>query len=249
MTVTATSFWHQAVLNAIGPLITAVFGLLLVGLAVNFITRAVQDRRTAIQIKYRLISEITVTASTLYHHTIQYYQSRDGAADSTRDKTAADDEYKKMREKLLDQYPTTRAQAEVLQARLTAYFEEPRVAVAWHAVRDCLTVRYYKEMGGDKSEHWKKIKDDNSKGKRNRFHTGLSPTDLNDRDTVNDAYKLHLKTTAQLIFVCPLRPRRNSRRAKRAIERVLVEVKDLYDYHEPAEPKRDPPPGVTKQAL
>lgn len=43
MFVAATSFLYQASLNAIGPLVTAVVGLLLVGLVVNFITR---QRRT-----------------------------------------------------------------------------------------------------------------------------------------------------------------------------------------------------------
>lgn len=235
MTVAATSFWYQAALNAIGPLITAVVGLLLVGLAVNFVTRAVQDRRAANELKYGLISEITETASTLYHHIIQYNRAQTGAADSARDKAEADDECKRMRQKLLDQYPTTRAKAEVLQARLTAYFEEPRVAVAWHAVRDCLTVRYYHEISGDKAEHWDKIRDENSKGWRDRFHTGLLAKDLKNPDNVNDAYKLHLKTTAQLVFVCPLRPRRNSRRAKRAIDRALEDAKEHFDYHEPTE--------------
>jgi hypothetical protein len=232
MTLTAVSFWQQATLNAIGPLTTAVVGLLLVGLAINFVTRAVQDRRAANELKYGLISEITETASTLYHHIVQYDRAKIDPAD---------EEYKRLRKKLLDQYPTSRAQAEVLQARLTVYFEDPRVAVAWHAVRDCLTVRYYHEVSGAETEHWDQISDENRKGYKKGYHTGLSPDDLTNPDKVKNAYKCHLKTTAKLIFACPLRPRRNSPRASRAIERALEQAqKENFDYNEPVERQSAP---------
>ena len=145
----------------------------------------------------------------------------------------------------LGQYPVTRAQAEVLQARLTAYFEEPRVAVAWHAVRDRLTVRYYYEVSGHESPHGNNIRDENCKGSNSRFHTGLSTEELNDPNKVSNAYKFHLKTTAQLIFICPLRPRRNSSRAKRAVDRgFLEETKEQFDYREPAGRKALVPPEL-----
>ena len=68
MIVTATPFWDQVALSAIPPLVTAVFGLLLVGLAVNYLTRVLQDRRTASQLKYDLVSQMTEVASTILHY-------------------------------------------------------------------------------------------------------------------------------------------------------------------------------------
>jgi len=240
MTLTATSFWYQAALNAIGPLITAVVGLLLAGLAVNFVTRGVQDRRAAKELKYGLISEITETASFLYHHIVQYNRARTDPVDSACDKAAADEECKILRKELLFQYVTTRAQAESLEARLTAYFEEPHLPVAWHAVRDCLTVLYYHEVSRDRPELPTKIKSKNSKGQE-QYHTGLEPGDLDDPDKVINAYKCHLKTTAKLIVACPLRPRRNSRRAHRAIKRALEQAKnENFNYSERVESESGP---------
>ena len=55
----AIPFWDQVALNAVAPLVTAVFGLLLAGLVINLLTRALQDRRTANQLKYDLLGQIT----------------------------------------------------------------------------------------------------------------------------------------------------------------------------------------------
>ena len=76
MTFTATSFWYQAALNAVGPLVTAIAVTLLAGLLVNFITRASQDRRAENQLRHELISQIIETASTLYHHITLYMRAR-----------------------------------------------------------------------------------------------------------------------------------------------------------------------------
>ena len=141
MTFTATSFWYQAALNAVGPLVTAIAVTLLAGLLVNFITRASQDRRAENQLRYELISQIIETASTLYHHITLYMRARPKtdaeSVDSARDNGPDSNEPDQLRNKLREEYPVSRARAEVIQARLKIYFQEPRVEVAWHAVRDC----------------------------------------------------------------------------------------------------------------
>jgi hypothetical protein len=51
----ARSFWYQAGLNAVGPLVTAVVGSLLIGLVVAAISRAAQNRRAARALRYGLL--------------------------------------------------------------------------------------------------------------------------------------------------------------------------------------------------
>lgn len=220
MVLLTTSFWYQAALNAVAPLVTAVVGLLLVGLAINFITRGLQDRRAAKELKYTLISETTETASTLYNHITWYSQFRVGSARDVQ----GDDQEIAERLSLKNQYITGRAKAEVLEARLAAYFDEPRVAVAWHAVRDCLNVRYYQVLGIP-DEQLAQVYNENAPGWDDRYHSGLGARYLSDRSTVFKAYSCHLRTTAKLIFACPLRPRRIAGRAKRNIDDVVNQAK------------------------
>lgn len=228
MALSTTGFWDQVVINAVGPLITAIFGLLIVGLAINRYTRALQDRRIDNELKYGLISEITDTASTLYHHILMYDRARAEAGDADGSESADTEELHELRKKVLEQYPASRAKADTLEERLTAYFADPHVALAWHAARDCLTVRYHSAVRG---RNWEQLCRANSRGWDNGYHTGLSAEELTDARTVSNAYHLHLKTTARLIFVCPLRQRRASRRAKRNIDRVLKQAQDMgFDY-------------------
>jgi fluoride ion exporter CrcB/FEX len=56
---TATSFWYQAGLNAVGPFVTAIVGSLLIGILVQAITRGAQERRAARELRYALIAELT----------------------------------------------------------------------------------------------------------------------------------------------------------------------------------------------
>src|SRR5690242_7169277 len=125
MTMMATSFWYQAAINAVGPVVSAIAGVLLAGLVVNYITRAAQDRRAESQLRRELISEIIETASTLYHHITSYARAKADAADaaeSAPDTPAAGEEPGELRKKLLEQYPASRAKGEVIQARLKVYF-------------------------------------------------------------------------------------------------------------------------------
>jgi hypothetical protein len=95
-------FWDQVVLSATPPLVTAVFGLLLVGLGVDHLTRVLQDRRAAGQLKYDLISRMTEVASTILHYSGMYREART-AADSKTDQQLAE-----LRKKFLEQFAAGR---------------------------------------------------------------------------------------------------------------------------------------------
>jgi hypothetical protein len=236
MTMMATSFWYQAAINAVGPVVSAIAGVLLAGLVVNYITRAAQDRRAESQLRRELISEIIETASTLYHHITSYARAKADAADaaeSAPDTPAAGEEPGELRKKLLEQYPASRAKGEVIQARLKVYFDEPRVGVAWHAVTDCLRVLYVNATLGPGK---RREQVHHSMGWEKKFHTGLSADVLADSYKVAEAYGCHLKATAEAVFVCPMRPHRISGGANRDIERALAQPGDPdfnFDYKEP----------------
>jgi hypothetical protein len=232
----AIPFWDQVALNAVAPLVTAVFGLLLAGLVINLLTRALQDRRTANQLKYDLLSQITEVASTLFHYAGLYHRAR---AEATANPTVGtgniiknNKELDELRKEFLTQHATGRTQTDVLEARLAAYFEEPRVAIAWHAVRDCLTVRVYSAIGGPE-KLLREVVRENSKGWEGRYHTGLAENELTDSYKVWKAYDCHLKTTTKLILACPLRPHKITRRARQAIDRALDASEVLgFNYEE-----------------
>jgi hypothetical protein len=222
-------FWDQVVLSATPPLVTAVFGLLLVGLGVDYLTRVLQDRRTAGQLKYDLVSRMTEVASTILHYAGMYREART-AADSKTDQQLAE-----LRKNFLEQFAAGPAQTDVLEVLLGAYFDEPRIAVAWHAVRDCLTVRYQFAIGAPE-ELLREICHQNSKGWDGRYHTGLSAAELTDRLKVWKTYDCHLKTTVKLVLACPLRPHRITRRSSAAIDNALEIARELgFDYKEPVD--------------
>ncbi len=231
----AIPFWDQVALNAVAPLVTAVFGLLLAGLVINLLTRALQDRRTANQLKYDLLGQITEVASTLFHYAGLYHRARAEAANPTvgaGNIVKSNKELDEVRKELLARHATGRTQTDVLEARLAAYFEEPRVAIAWHAVRDCLTVRVYNAIGGPE-KLLREVVTENSTGWEGRYHTGLAESELTDSYKVWKAYDCHLKTTTKLILACPLRPHKITRRARLAIDRALDAAEALgFDYKE-----------------
>jgi hypothetical protein len=234
----AIPFWDQVALNAVSPLVTAIFGLLLAGVVVNLLTRALQDRRTSNELKYDLLSQITEVASTLFHHAGLYHRARADARNSSEGAghiVRSHEELDDLRKELLAQHAAGRTRTDILEARLGAYFDEPHVTIAWHAVRDCLTVRVYTAIGGPENL-LSEVSRENAKGWEGRFHTGLSVTELADPYKVWKAYDCHLKTTTKLIFACPLRPHRLTRRAKLEIDRTLDAAKMVgFDYEQSIE--------------
>jgi hypothetical protein len=237
MIAAGAPFWDQVALNATPPLVTAVFGLLVVGLAVNYLTRVLQDRRNASQLKYDLVSQMTEIASTILHYAGMYREAR-MAPDSTESRDGIgqpNQDLAELRSKLHELYAAGRAQTDKLEALLGAYFDEPRIAVAWHAVRDCLAVRYQFAVGG-REEYLREVSLQSSKGWDRRYHTGLSAAELADRLKVWKAYDCHLKTATKLVLACPLRPQRITRRSSAAIDSALETARELgFDYKEPVD--------------
>jgi len=226
-------FWYQAGLNAAGSLTTTVLGFLLLVVAANLVTRRFQDRRAANELKDKLIRDMTETASTLYHQIGMYLRAKSDTAYHAE--TSADDqEIRELRKAVLAQYPRSKADAEVLEARLTGYFREPRVPIAWHAVRDCLTVRYHNTLGAA-PKRWEQVCKENSIGWKGQYHSGLSASELTDQSNVSLAYKQHLENVARMVLACPVGPRRMPRKSEKAIDSILEQAQGGFKYRVPGE--------------
>jgi hypothetical protein len=179
------SFGQQFVLNAVGPLTTAVIGAAIIGGIAQWVTRRAQDRRAENDLRDALISGMTMTAGSLYMANANFFRI-DPLAPS---RAAA-------REKLDEQYASARVSGTVLEQRLRAYFDRGRTsetdttrpAVIWHSTIDLLTVLYYKAIGSDTDELYR----DNSKDYNAKFHSGLSTDELRDKGQVLKAYEERL---------------------------------------------------------
>jgi hypothetical protein len=238
-TMAGSAFWHQAGLNAVGPLVTAIVGGFIVVLAVYLITTTLQARRSATELKHQLISEMTEAASTLYQYVGAYHRALEARGLLEERSVGAelvpaqnDSELYDLRHRVLNCYPMARVKQEVLEARLRAYFFDDRVPVAWHAVRDCLLVLYNLAVGAP-VKRWDLVAVQNAKGYLERYHTSLLMDQLSDWSTVYYAYRRHLGAAANLVLACSLRGRRTFRATRKA-DRAMKAAKEAgFDYCEP----------------
>ena len=130
------SFLEEAALNAVGPLITAVLGGLIIGLFASWIARRAQERREDHHLRTDLIDQLTAAASSLYFALQQYPRSERG----TRD----DKDRRLLRDALDTQYRESRVEGTVLERRLAAYFDDFEMRCLWHTIMYVLTDRYFK---------------------------------------------------------------------------------------------------------
>jgi hypothetical protein len=129
----ADPFWRQALLNAVSPLVAALFG----GLVVGLIVQRAQDRRDNITLRNTLSFEMIQVAYSFYRRTQETIRiQRYGGSPDDED--------------LDEQYLKTRIDGEVLQAKLEVYFPDGEASWLWHGAIDLLGVRYYRAKGGGK---------------------------------------------------------------------------------------------------
>jgi hypothetical protein len=196
---TATSFWYQAGLNAVGPFVTAIVGSLLIGVLVQAITRGAQERRAARELRNALIAELTGVAAKLHVLLQMYLRTKrltEEAQQSTppqrrwrfRHRTQATpqpelmalwDRVRQLHVQLDEQYRECRRDGEVLEARLVAHFADTRVQTAWHALVDCLIIRYCYAVDFPGLVSVRKA---HIYGTDRRFHSGMQRPELDASD-------------------------------------------------------------------
>lgn len=122
----AESFWRQAALNTVSPIVAALLGGLVVGLIVQY----AQNRRTTFSLRTTLSFEVMQVAYACYYRVEEAIRrERYGQEWNAND--------------LHQDYEEFRIAARVLEAKLHAYFKDGIARWLWHDVVDLLTVRYY----------------------------------------------------------------------------------------------------------
>jgi hypothetical protein len=160
------SFWEKVIIAAVGPLVGAVVGSLLVGGLVSLIADRIQQRRLDAQLREQLIVEMTQAAGALYFQTQRYWRATN--ANSPVKLVSTPEQATASRLNLDECYQASRVAGEAIEARLHILFEAEKVAGAeaqeaakdatkwptnepwrlWHATMDLLTVRYFQVIGG-----------------------------------------------------------------------------------------------------
>jgi hypothetical protein len=183
--VSAQPLWQSILLAAIGPLVAAIVGTLIVGLFAQRITRIAQQRREDHRYRELLISEMTQVASALYFETQRYWRARhrehlDGAR------------LQELRAALDRQYHTSRVAAEVLEARLRIFFRANAPRLLWHSTIDLLTVRYFQVIG----LATRPLREINAGPE----HSFLTADELDNPKLVLDAYRQRLHDAAHAVL-------------------------------------------------
>jgi hypothetical protein len=160
------SFWDKVIIAAVGPLVGAVVGSLLVGGLVSLIADRIQQRRLDAQLREQLIVEMTQAAGALYFQTQRYWRATGPNSPVKPAPTA--EQAAAFRLSLDECYQASRVAGEAIEARLRILFEadgavrvEAQGAAKettkwttnvpwrlWHATMDLLTVRYFQVIGG-----------------------------------------------------------------------------------------------------
>ena len=183
--------WQKILLQAAGPLVSAVVGTLIIGTFVAWIARKAQVRRADHQLRIQLIGQMTEAASSLYMATQHFWRKKDV------EKTDAG-ELDLHRKELDDQYRASRVQGEVIERQLEAYFTSREPLALWHATMDLLTVRYFYLIG---------LATDNLlRMNAGDAHTGLNVEQLKDQKLVLDTYREKLRDCTRAVLKGTMRP-------------------------------------------
>jgi hypothetical protein len=132
----AGSFWREAALNAVSPVVAALLG----GLVVSILIQQAQDRRASQTLRASLSTEMMKVAYGFYFKLIEvvrieHYKMFDRKLQQRAPLDAGD---------LPQQYDDFRIAARVLEEQLRISFRDGAARWLWHGVVDMLTVRYYR---------------------------------------------------------------------------------------------------------
>lgn len=198
----SADFWEKLILQAVGPLLTAVVGTLIIGTFVAWITRKAQERRADSQsrdertraeneLRVQLIGQMTEAASRLYMATQHFWRKK-------KVEKTAPGELDQHRKELDEQYRASRVLGEVIERQLEAYFLSSEPRVLWHATMDLLTVRYFNLID--------LMTDRLLKDNAGQEHTGLTVEELRDQGLVLKTYREKLIKAARAVLEGRMRP-------------------------------------------
>jgi hypothetical protein len=206
------SFWDKVIIAAVGPLVGAIVGSLLVGGLVSFIADRIQRRRLDAELREKLIVEMTQAAGPLYFQTQRYWRAK---SSNSPVKQATAEQQAALRLSLDECYQDSRVAGDAIEARLRILFVAKGVVAVeaqgaakeatksttdvpwrlWHATMDLLTVRYFQVIGGATP----KLLEINAGAE----HSLLSAKELEDPKRVLEAYRERLLQATRAVLNSP----------------------------------------------
>ena len=177
--------WQLVLLQAIGPMITVLFGTW----AIARIIARTQRRREEQQLRHDLIVGIAETARSLYLATQRYSRARDN------DELGAE-QLHALRTWLDERYRECRGRGKALQKRLEVIFGSGPARSHWDATIDLLTERYF-QLTDPKTIV-------NFSANAGEEHSGLTVEALKNPKLVLGDYRRHLSEAVAAIRTEPL---------------------------------------------
>src|SRR3954462_2405126 len=179
--------WQRLLVAATGPVITAA----LAPLVVNLVTAWAQQRRDEGEIREALASQLTEAANSLYLALQAFWRA---ARDVPLAERATSDTLAARRGELEATYQSMRTKGQVLERRLQIYYAQRRPAMAWHAVTDLLTVRYFLllEVDADRRRRIRRLN-------AGQDHSGLTEDQLNNPKLLLETYRSALDDCVQTL--------------------------------------------------
>jgi hypothetical protein len=218
-------FWYKAGVSAVGPVISAILGGLIIGVIVQWVARRTQERQGERSLRNALVAEVTDAADALYIQTQMFWRVVTGRSSSGKGELST------AQAQLDEQYRKSRVVGLVLESRLDVYFASDEPRRKWHRTMDFLTVRYFQVLAPDKgaarAARLRKLYEANAKPEC----TGLNTEQLNSAKQVLNGYRTALRETTTAILTTKFRDEASLRAAhddsaKVAAQRATQEEAD-----------------------
>jgi hypothetical protein len=128
--------WQKALIATIGPVVTAISGLVIA----LVVTQRIQSRREAGEVRERLASAMSDVANELYFELQRYWRAaREVAVLERRTNPSLAEPLKR----LDDAYHLARAKSQTIEHQLNIYFSSAEPGRLWHSLTDMYSVRYF----------------------------------------------------------------------------------------------------------
>ncbi len=189
--------WERLLTAAIGPVVAAILAFLVVN---RFSDRAARMREEYAT-RDRLIKDMIETAQSLYLATQAFWRIVDNLNIKREDRRSSPKLVTALGE--IDKaYYQSRVKIAVIEGELRHRFKDLQCQVAWHAVDDLLTVRYFQLVEPDE-QRLESIYDKN-RTRDGVKHSGLSVEELRKPSVLLETYRNSLSSACELVRTADL---------------------------------------------
>jgi hypothetical protein len=175
------SLLEKVMVAAVGPLVAAIVGSLVIGLFVRWIAIRAENNRNQYQLRHELITQITEAASALHFPLEEYFRAK---------LYGSEEDAEVQRKAFEEQYTKTRVIGEILESRLDIYFPSGQPKKYWHQTKDFLIVRRLHAL--DRTNEISR--------KAGRRHTGMTEDQLMNIDLAVSGYRMSLRNCIRAVL-------------------------------------------------